>query len=383
MISIVKLSEFVQSLLNDNNESLTFKTFNVYQNLDQIFEEGSTVNFIPSIINSPNGNYLPKNDIRGERLSFSLQVLLPVEKLPNWYDFVNVFVWKLNGKVFYINNEYGNGDYLYKVGTTYFKVSTNEVVVPSGIIKTLKMICNTPTFGTISSENFEMQQQVAGYLPIDKTKEYIDVQIPISLRAINDFSIGDEVDVFVAIANNSLWISSTLTEWNLQPSENRYTFPIPVANVSELVDSLNSTHYKDTTYSVARAQLPDTTYVYAKNPAHPNYLTFYKIKQNDFTIKSSRIPLVEQAYGQNLAQTSIVQADTKYICTSYYEKNSFLHDLVADMTSGSNLNRIYMLKMQLIDRTIYERVILYDTSVVFPADEFAVIPLVFTKAMEL
>jgi hypothetical protein len=39
--------------------------------------------------------------------------------------------------------------------------------------------------------------------------------------------------------------------------------------------------------------------------------------------------------------------------------------------------------MELIDRIAYARVIIYDTSVVFPSDEFSVIPLVFTKAMEL
>jgi hypothetical protein len=99
--------------------------------------------------------------------------------------------------------------------------------------------------------------------------------------------------------------------------------------------------------------------------------------------KSSRIPLVEQAFGYNLAESAIVQADTKYICTAYYEKNTLLHDLVADMITGSNLNRIYMLKIELLDRISYARVIIYDTSVVFPSDEFSVIPFVFTKAMEL
>ena len=383
MINIEKLAEFIQSQLNANTEGLIYKTFNIHQEMDRRYE--GTTNFIPSIINSPNGTYLPKNDIRGERITFTVQILLPTKQIPDWNSSVNDFIWRINGKTFYINDAYGNGEFLYKQNYAYYKVSNNALVIPASgsVLKTIKVLCSVPNFGTIGPENMDVQQEVAGYLPIDKTIEYIDVQLPISLKTINDFTIGDEVNVSLAIANSDIWVASNATEYNAQPASDRFTWGNVIATSSQLLDFVNSNFFKSTQYAVARAFNAVGVGFYARNPSHPNYLSFYRIKQTDFTIKSGRVPLVEQAFNYNLAESAIIQGDTKYICTAYYEKNSLLHDLVADMITGSNFNRIYMLKIELIDRILYARVILYDTSVVFPSDEFSVIPLVFTKAMEL
>jgi len=384
MINIENLAVFVESQLNANTENLIYKTFHIHQEMDRRYE--GTTNFIPSIINSPNGSYLPKNDMKGERITFTLQILLPVKQLVDWNTTVNDFIWRINGKTFYINDAYGNGDFLYKSNYVYYKVSNNAVVVPAGgsVIKAIKVICSVPTFGTIGPENMEVQQEVAGYLPIDKTIEYIDIQIPIALKTINDFAIGDEVSVSMAIDNSNPWVASNSTEYNAQPAENRFnTGSLFFGSGTALAAHMNIFYFKSAQWSVAIAPATLGGFVYAKNPSHPNNLTYYKIKQTDFSIKSARMPLVEQAFGNNLAVSAIVQSDTKYICTAYYEKNTLLHDLVADMITGSNLNRIYVLKIELIDRIVYVRVIIYDTSVVFPSDEFSVIPLVFTKAMEL
>ena len=383
MINVENLAAFVESQLNANTEDLVFKTFHIQQKVDRRYE--GTINFIPSIINSPNGSYLPKNDMKGERITFTLQILLPVKQLVDWNTTVNDFIWRINGRTFYINDAYGNGDFLYKSNYVYYKVSNNAVVVPAGgsVIKAIKVICSVPTFGTIGPENMDIQQEVSSYLPIDKTIEYIDIQVPIALKTINDFAIGDEVSVSLSIANSNPWVASNSTEYNAQPSNVKFGTSTPYSNATALAAAMNLLYFKSTQWAVAISPATGGGSIYARNPAHPNYLTFYKIKQTDFSIKSARMPLVEQAFGNNLADSAIVQSDTKYICTAYYEKNTLLHDLVADMTTGSNLNRVYMLKMELIDRIAYARVIIYDTSVVFPSDEFSVIPLVFTKAMEL
>lgn len=69
--------------------------------------------------------------------------------------------------------------------------------------------------------------------------------------------------------------------------------------------------------------------------------------------------------------------------TAYYEKGGILDNILLDIALGTNMNKKYWLKMELPNSTVYQKVIIFDNSVVFPIDEFAIIPLIFAKASKV
>lgn len=305
MIDVVKLASFIETKLNSNTKGLIFRTYTYEKDLDKRYEkiDGVKTNFIPSIITSPIGSYLPMNDVQGARLSFSVEILLPLSKKISWIDMLNDFVWSINGKMFYVGSD-GSYDETYASGDT-----------------SIKMTCQVPSFGSISPQNFEVVQQVSNYLPIQKTEMYITINIPISLKTIKGFSVGDEAKIYLSAYTSESY----------------------------------STH------------------------------TYTKLKVSDFSIKNTKVPNTEHYYGDTTGETAIVQNDVKYIMTAYYEKGGLLDTILTDITTGSNPNKKYWLKLYLPNSTnpIYVKVIIFDNNIVFPMDEFSMIPLVFTKASKL
>ena len=311
MIDVVKLAEFVETKLNLNSEGLEFRTYTFEQHLDKRYEKVSGVNesFIPSIITTPTGSYLPTNDKRGSRLSFNLEIMMPLTYKEQWLDMLNAFVWELNGKVFYITS---TGTY-------------TETRPTTGSYTTSKFGVQVPTFGTLTPQNFTELNQISSYLPISKTQFYIAITVPISLKTIDGFIVGDEALVYLA----------------------------------KYVNETSATH------------------------------TYTKLKISDFSVKHAKVPLTNHFIGETSGSTVIQESDSKYIMTAYYESNDLLDEIVGNALAGTGQNQWYWLKVvrpiksNPYSATTYRRVVLVDDSAVFPIDDYAIIPLVFanTKSM--
>lgn len=311
MIDVVKLAEFVESKLNLNSESLVFRTYTFEQHLDKRYEKVAGVNeaFIPSIITTPTGSYLPTNDRRGARLSFNLEIMMPLIYKEQWLDMLNEFIWTLNGKVFYITS---TGTYA-------------ETKPSSGSFTTSKFGVQVPTFGTLTPQNFQELNQISTYLPISKTQFYIAITVPISLKTVEGFNVGDETLVYLA----------------------------------KYVNETASTH------------------------------TYTKLKVSDFSVKHAKVPLTNHFIGETSGSTVIQESDSKYITTVYYENNDLLDEIVDNAIDGVNQNQWYWLKIvrpiksSPYTSTKYRRVVIIDDSAVFPIDDYSIIPLVFanTKSM--
>lgn len=301
MIDVVALASFLETKLNDNTQGLVFRTYTFEQHLDKRYDtvNGVKVSFVPSIITTPTGSYLPINDVQGARLQFNLEIMLPLKYKDNWINMLNNFVWSINGKYFYIDPTDGSYDTTYASGKT-----------------TAKITCQVPTFGTVNPQNFETIRDISSYLPINETESYIAINIPISLKTVIGFNVGDEAKASIAVYANET----------------------------------PATH------------------------------TYYKLKVTDLTIKNSKVPQTSHVDGETTGKTRIIQNDVKYIMTCYYEKTTILDNLMNDIALGTNMNRLYWLKLEIPSGTQYVKVVLFDNNAIYPIDDFTVIPLVFAKA---
>lgn len=367
MIDVVLLAEFLESKLNANTEGLKFRTYTYEKTLDRRYdnEDGTNANFIPSIITTPMGSYMPINTMRGSRLAFNLEILLPVSDKYSWIDMVNDFVWSINGKVFYQH------------GTTITEAKE------SGVTNiTIKMTCQVPSFGSVSAQNFELMNQIASYLPIRKTENYIGITIPISLKTIEGFLVGDQVEVYLSTASESGWIASTVQEYMTFASQYKLAVITATFNsTAELVNWMNINHPYSLTYAAASGSNSlGTVTFYAKNPFHYLAHNYTRIKAPDFSVKNARIPITEHFEGATTGETFISQNDVKYIMTAYYENNVLMNAIVDNIHSGSNQNQKYWLKAVYPHSTKYNKVVIYDQSAVFPVDDYAIIPLTFVNA---
>ena len=103
MIDIIKIATFLEDKLNQNLSGFTFRVYTFEKTLDNRYErdeKDSPYEITPAIITTPVGSYLPMNQMRGMRLSFNLEALIPLSKKENWIEMINEFVWSVNGKVF-------------------------------------------------------------------------------------------------------------------------------------------------------------------------------------------------------------------------------------------------------------------------------------------
>lgn len=371
MIDVVLLAEFLEGKLNANTEGLKFRTYTYEKTLDRRYdnEEGTNANFIPSIITTPMGSYMPINAMRGSRLSFNLEILLPVSDKYSWIDMVNDFVWSINGKVFYQH------------GTTITEAKV------SGVTNiTIKMTCQVPSFGSVSAQNFELMNQIASYLPIRKTENYVGINIPINLKTIDGFAVGDQAKVELAEITSAFWEASTYAIFTAQSSgEKLVVTSNTFATLADFISWLNSNHLYSETYAVAQASNSGGTVMhYAQNAYHKNIRAYTQIKTTDFTVKNARVPMTEHFEGETTGQTFIRENDVKYIMTAYYEDTPVLNHILTNIHQGSNQNQLYWLKVTYpaytSTITLYTKVVVYDQAVVFPIDDFALLPLVFVKA---
>ena len=303
MINVVALASFLEGKLNANTEGLVFRTYTFDKVLDKRYDyvDQQKTNFIPTIISTPVGSYLPMNDIRGSRLAFSLEMMLPLEFKQDWLDMVNTFIYTINGKLFYLQ------------GSTI-----TETVPVSGSYTTMKITAQVPTYGLVSPANFEVVKDIASYLPINRTSEYVGITIPIQLKTVIGFIVGDSLKASIAVFNN------------------------------------------EATGDLATG--------------------YYKIKTTDFSIKNAKVPLSEHFIDQTTGETLISQNDIKFIMTAYYENVTMMNNILSDIINGTNQNKNYWLKIEVPSGTFYHRVVLFDNSAVFPIDDYALIPMVFARA---
>ncbi len=304
MINVVALATYLESKLNANNEGLVFRTYTFDKVLDKRYElvDQQKTNFIPTIISTPVGSYLPMNDIQGSRMSFSIEMMLPLEYKQDWLNIVNTFIYSFNGKLVYLTN------------------SISETIPPQDptTYTTIKLTAQVATYGLVSPANFEVVKDIASYLPINKTSEYVGVTIPVSIKTIKGFYVGDSVKVSIANYNN------------------------------------------EATGNLATG--------------------YYKFKATDFSIKNAKLTITDHFVDETTGRTLISQNDIKFIMTCYYEANTMMNNILGDIANGTNQNKNYWLKIELPTGTIYHRVVLFDNSAVFPIDDFALIPLVFARA---
>ncbi|NCA95553.1 MAG: hypothetical protein EOM74_01085, partial [Methanomicrobia archaeon] len=185
MIDIIKIATFLETKLNENTSGFFFRVYTFEKTLDRRYEkdeQGQRYDITPAIITTPIGSYLPQNQMRGMRLSFNLEAMIPLSKKEQWIEMINSFVWSVNGKVFYLLD---NG--------------TLTETQPSENYQTLKMSLQVPSFGTVGPSNIEVVKQINSYIPIRTTEDYIAINIPISMNTIKDFFIGDERKVWMAL----------------------------------------------------------------------------------------------------------------------------------------------------------------------------------------
>lgn len=335
MINPITLAQFIETKLNDNDFNVVFRTYTYQKDLDRRYEkiDGVKTNFIPSIITSPMGSYLPMNFMRGERLSFQVEVLIPLSYKETWISLVDEFVWKVNGVSFFIDSsspeKWVTKEISYHATTgartdSYKDVFTNATVTPSGTLKAVKLTCQVPSFGSVSPQNFEVAQQVASYLPILKTESYIQVVIPISIKTVEGFFVGDNAKAYLIKYEDATLSGS-----------------IPIPNTGE---------------------------------------TWYQLKTTDLSIKNAKVPTSEHYNLESTGETFIAQNDVKFITTCYYENNTLMNKILENITTGENQNQKYWIKIELPTKTFYQKVVLFDNSSVFPIDDFTIIPLVFAKA---
>jgi hypothetical protein len=363
MIDIVSLASFIEGKLNANSEGLVFRTFTLEKTLDTRYTmvDQQKVSFIPSIISNPVGSYLPMNDIQGSRVSFNLEIMLPLKLKLDWLAMLNAFIYTINGKVFYLQN-----------GTF------SETKFVSGTYTTIKMTAQTANFGLISPTNLEQIDQIASYLPISRTEEYVLINVPFNLKTINGFIVGDEIKISIADYTVASWTTALSTDIATYGSNLFVSSPV-ITTQAAFNQWLNDNHYLSETYATATYQSSPYLF-FAKNPSHPKLLNYYKLKILDFSVKNTKLPITQHPVGEDTGKTYIKENDVKYILTAYYEKTSILDNILASIVLGTNQNKHYWLKMDLPSGIYYRKSVLFDNNAVFPIDDFAIIPLVFTKA---
>jgi hypothetical protein len=364
MIDIVSLASFIEGKLNANSEGLVFRTFTLEKTLDTRYTmvDQQKVSFIPSIISNPVGSYLPMNDIQGSRVSFNLEIMLPLKLKLDWLAMLNAFIYTINGKVFYLQN-----------GTF------SETKFVSGAYTTIKMTAQTANFGLISPTNLEQIDQIASYLPISRTEEYILINVPFNLKTINGFIVGDEVKISVAEYVTASWETATSSDITTFGSTLTISDNPEITSQSTFIQWLNNNHYLSETYATA-FYTGVSPALLAKNPSHPKLHNYYKLKILDFSVKNTKLPITQHPVGEDTGKTYIKENDVKYILTAYYEKTSVLDNILGNIVLGTNQNKYYWLKMELPSGLYYRKSVLFDNNAVFPIDDFAIIPLVFTKA---
>ena len=371
MIDVVKLATFLETKLNANSQGLVFRTYTFEKALDKRYEPltgGVKVNFIPSIITTPVGSYLPLNDIQGARLSFNLEIMLPLADKDNWLDMLNAFVWSINGKIFYVTSA---GVY----ATTYASGST-----------TVKMTCQVASFGAISPENYEEMKDINSVMPINKTENYILINVPISLKTVYGFVVGDEASVYLTPAlTTGEWTAITSQVFATYPVASTYTVPdVVIADTAALIAWLNANGRtavgSQGTLLGARGYNNMGGAICVSNPCHYLNLTYIKLKAIDFSIKNAKVPATNDFIDATTATTFNKENDVKYVMSAYYERTTILDNLVADIALGTNMNKNYWLKMIFPSATQYVRVVALENNVMFPIDDYALIPLAFGKA---
>lgn len=369
MIDVVKLAEFIEVKLNDNSQNLTFRTFTFEKTLDRRYTSDGTTKtqFIPSIITTPIGSYLPMNTMRGSRLSFNLEILLPLSDKYQWIEMVNEFIWSINGRLFYLDES---------------SITSTKPEETSAV--TLKVTCQVPSFGSVTAQNFELMNEISTYLPIKKTENYVGINIPISIKTIENFAVGDEIQIYLSEiplgADN--WVASTSVEYNAAPEAQRIQITSPTFDmVKDMIIWLKTNHPTGIPYRYAKGtNSAGTVFHYAKFLTSETAI-YTRIIAPDFTVKRTKLPKTEHFEGENTGETFIAENDVKYICTAYYE-NTLLHNkLIENMVEGKNQNQTYWLKVIYPNAyTFTLKVVILDEASVFPIDDYALIPLVLTKA---
>lgn len=373
MVDIVALATFLEQRLNTNSQGLVFRTYTFEKHLDKRYDDADPLNkimFVPSIITTPMGSYLPLNDMQGSRLSFNLEILLPLTDKTKWLDMINAFVWSINGKVFYMAVD-GSMSEIYAGGST-----------------TLKFTCQVPSFGAITPENFDVLSNISEYLPISKTESYASINVPISLKTIIGFCVGDETKAYLGLENTygTEWYSITAAQFALIPESATYTYHGGViADTAALIAYLHSHGFSaigsQANTAAARGYTITGFAVCVANPYHYLNQDYCKLKTMDFSVKNAKVPMTTQFVGETTGKTIITDNDSKFIATAYYERNTILRTVVQNIVNGTNQNAIYWLKIAMPEDTFYIKVNIFSNDLVMAIDDYDMLPLVFARPL--
>ena len=228
MINPYILAQYIQDKLNLNGGGMEFEVA-VYNNfLDsrkRINESNIKNNIIPAIISSPLGTPIPIKGLKAERGSLTLEIALPISEKKDWLEFANTFIYSLNGEIKYLYDGVLH-DNLPEIGT----------------YSTIKITCETPTFGELSPMNTEVWNNISTYLPIRRTEVYMMININFNLKIVDDVFVGDEFNL--AISNNpsikSNYYVSTQEIFDLQKNEYKTIVDGTLTNIEDIIDLLNS-----------------------------------------------------------------------------------------------------------------------------------------------
>lgn len=294
------------------------------------------------------------------------------------------FIYEVNGKVFYYGREtkvfYEEREYNPTEGYTIVKFS-----------------CQVPSFGAVGPQNFEVIKDVATYLPISKTENYIAINVPVAVKTSENVHIGDEAGLYIAEPYDdadNIWVESDDAEalfLKLQKEnclEYAYVDVLgEFASAAAMVTyyNANNTTYDPTLYAVAKALKTGTTeYLYIKTDCHIATAEFYKLKAIDKGNQNPRLVETNHFESQTTSESLIKENATNWVVNAYYEQGiTILDDIVYNLASGDDMNHIYWVKMLLPNgRAIYRSCVIISNVANFPTDDFATLPLTFTKAME-
>lgn len=375
MLDIVKLAEFIEEKLNVNSQGIIFRTYTYEKTLDKRYEtdsQGTKTEFVPSIITTPIGSYLPMNDVRGMRLSFNVEILLPYKYKDEWIDMLEDFVYELNGKIFY----YGRDTKVFYEAK--YDGATEKFTV-------IKMSCQVPTFGAVGPQNFEVIRDIATYLPISKTENYIAINIPISIKTSENIHIGDEASLSIANVGTTEWATSTSTVYDSALALGKLYVGVSFANQAAFhVYVVTNYPISSTLYSDMKA--PSTTFgtfYYEHNASSPYLLEFYKLKPIDKGDQNQRLLETNHLEGDATSVTIIKENATSWSTNVYYESGIAILDTLAyEIATGDNMNHKYWVKKIMPNGlAVYRLCVLSSDSASYPTDDFATLPLTFMKAM--
>lgn len=231
MLDIFKLASFLENELNSNPYGMIFRVATYSKTLDtrsEINDSGIRQDFIPAIITTPTGAYIPINAVHAERLQFNLELLIPMSYKDTWVNFVDSFVWEINGKLYYL----ANGEFL-----------TEKPL--DGEFTTVKITLQTPSFGAVGAANFEVWEELNNYIPElsnRRSELFIAVNMPIAIKTTKGFFVGDEFKLFIAEkpTTNVDYAESTQSAYEAQKDEFKTTYTGEATTVSAIIAELNS-----------------------------------------------------------------------------------------------------------------------------------------------